>query len=52
MVFDRVEMLKKVAPDEKKWPELYYDKLHFNTPEPYHAFNWLLLNRLPPWQTK
>jgi hypothetical protein len=48
MVLDRVSMLNRVEPDTSKQPALYDDSVHFLSPETYHSFNWLLLDRLPP----
>lgn len=46
MVLDREAMLNRVEPDKSKQPALFEDTVHFSSPEPYHAFNWMLLHRL------
>lgn len=45
-VLDRTAMVNRVEANETKQPALYEDTMHFFSPEPYHAFNWQLLDRL------
>jgi hypothetical protein len=48
LILDRVEMISMVEPDAAKQASLYADAWHFSAPDVYHAFNWQLLEALPP----
>lgn len=47
MLLNRTAMINSVEPDVRSQAQLYTDDKHFHS-EAYHAFNWQLLESLPP----
>jgi hypothetical protein len=45
-VVDRAGIIEMLVPESSKRYELFWDRHHFKTAEPYHAMNWDLINQL------